>query len=386
MEHQGGLGAQNMKKSRFQSLAVFALGVSFLVACMVMLSRPVSAQSTYGTVTGSVTDSSGGAVAEAQVTLTNLGTSEKRTQTTGADGLYSFVNLNPSRYKVEVEKTGFKRFTRPEVVVEVNQSARIDVTLQVGDVTQSVEVTGETPLLESETSSLGEVVEQRQTDELPLNGRNIFNLAFVAPSVVPQGNSYGTPVGKNPFDFGNFQVGGSFGNQSAEYLDGQPLNIGYINLPLIIPTQDSIGEFKVQYNNLGPDWGKFSGGVINFSTRSGSNEWHGSAYEYLRNKVLNANEFFANAGGIKRPPFTQNQYKTTLGGAAVKEKLFFFFSWEKFSLRQGQVFTTTVPTLAERGSGSSGNFNFSDLCVSGFTGPGGICADKDASGNFIHQI
>src|SRR2546426_12276815 len=97
-----------------------------------------------------------------------------------------------------------------------------------------------------------------------------------------------------PFDFANFQVGGSFANQSAEYLDGQPLNIGYINLPLILPTQDSIGEFKVQYNNLGPDWGKFSGGVINLSTKSGSNEWHGSAYEFLRNKVLNANEFFAN--------------------------------------------------------------------------------------------
>src|SRR2546429_5946319 len=181
-------------------------------------------------------------------------------------------------------------------------------------------------------------------------------------------------------------VGGSFANQSAEYLDGQPLNIGYINLPLILPTQDSISEFKVQYNNLGPDWGKFSGGVINLSTKSGSNEWHGSAYEFLRNKVLNANEFFANKAGIKRPPFTQNQFGATLGGAAIKDKLFGFFSWESFRLRQGTVFTTTVPTLAERGAGSSANFSFSDLCVSGFTGPGGICADKDASGNFIHQI
>src|SRR6266436_1286346 len=358
-----------------RAVFVFLCLVVLLSTSMVLLSPPLRAQSTYGSIAGSVTDSSGAAIADAQVALTNLGTAEKRTQATGSDGLYSFVNLFPGRYKIEVEKTGFKRFTRPEVVVEVNQSARIDVTLQVGDVTQSVEVTGETPLLESETSSLGEVVEQRQTDELPLNGRNIFNLAFVAPSVVPQGNSYGTPVGKNPFDFGNFQVGGSFGNQSAEYLDGQPLNIGYINLPLIIPTQDSIGEFKVQYNNLGPDWGKFSGGVINFSTRSGSNEWHGSAYEYLRNKVLNANEFFANAGGIKRPPFTQNQYGATLGGAAVKEKLFFFFSWESFGLRQGTVFTTTVPTLKERGgAGASGPFDFSALCGSTFSG--GICNDR----------
>ncbi len=358
-----------------RAIFVFLSLVVLLCTSMALLSPPLLAQSTYGSIAGSVTDSSGAAITDAQVALTNLGTAEKRTQSTGTDGLYSFVNLFPGRYKIEVEKTGFKHFTRPEVVVEVNQSARIDATLQVGDVTQTVEVTGETPLLESETSSLGEIVDEREATELPLNGRNIFNLTFVAPSVVPQGNSYGTPVGKNPFDFGNFQVGGSFGNQSAEYLDGQPLNIGYINLPLIIPTQDSIGEFKVQYNNLGPDWGKFSGGVINFSTRSGSNEWHGSAYEYLRNKVLNANQFFANAAGIPRSPFTQNQYGATLGGAAVKEKLFFFFSWESFGLRQGTVFTTTVPTLAERGgAGASGPFDFSALCGNGFAG--GICNDR----------
>jgi hypothetical protein len=352
----------------------------------VLLNPPIAAQSTYGSIAGVVTDSSGAAIVEAQVTLTNLGTAEKRTQPTGSDGLYSFVNLFPGRYTIDVEKTGFKRFTRPEVVVEVNQSPRIDVTLQVGEVTQTVEVTGETPLLQSDTSSLGQVVEQRKTNELPLNGRNIFNLTSIAPSVVPQGNSYGTPVGKNPFDFANFQVGGSFANQSAQYLDGQPLNIGYINLPLILPTQDSISEFKVQYNNLGAEWGKFSGGVINLSTKSGTNEWHGSLYEYLRNKVLNANEFFANKAEIERPPFTQNQFGATLGGAPIKDKLFAFFSWESFRLRQGNVFTTTVPTLAQRGAGPSGNFDFSDLCVSAFTGPGGICGDKDASGNFVHQI
>src|SRR6267143_1372727 len=184
-----------MKKTHTKSLVVFAWGLSFCVACLVVVSPPSRAQSTYGTLNGSVTDSSGAAIADAQVTLTNLGTSEKRTQTTGGDGFYSFVNLFPGRYKLEVEKTGFKHFTRPEVAVEVNQSARIDVTLQVGDVTQSVEVTGETPLLQTETSSLGQVVEQRLANGLPLNGRNIFNLTAVAPSVVPQGNSYGTPVG-----------------------------------------------------------------------------------------------------------------------------------------------------------------------------------------------
>src|SRR5437867_2264631 len=181
-----------------RAIFVFLSLVVFLCTSMVLLSPPLLAQSTYGSIAGSVTDSSGAAIADAQVALTNLGTAEKRTQSTGTDGLYSFVNLNPGRYKIEAEKTGFKHFTRPEVVVEVNQSARIDVTLQVGDVTQTVEVTGETPLLQTETSSLGQVVEQRLANGLPLNGRNIFNLTAVAPSVVPQGNSYGTPVGKNP--------------------------------------------------------------------------------------------------------------------------------------------------------------------------------------------
>src|SRR5947209_14672846 len=169
-----------------RAIFVFLSLVVLLCTSMALLSPPLLAQSTYGTVTGSVTDSSGAAIADAQVTLTNLGTSEKRTQSTGSDGLYSFVNLNPGRYKIEAEKTGFKHFTRPEVVVEVNQSARIDVTLQVGDVTQTVEVSGDTPLIQSETSSLGQVVEARKTNELPLNGRNICNLTTVAPSVVPQ--------------------------------------------------------------------------------------------------------------------------------------------------------------------------------------------------------
>ncbi len=218
------------------------------------------AQSTYGSVAGSVTDSSGAIVADANVTLTNLGTAEKRTQSSGSDGLFTFVNLFPGQYRIDVEKQGFKHFVRTPVTVEVQQDTHIVAALQVGEVSQIVEVTAETPLLQAETSSLGQVVEQRKANELPLNGRNIFNLITVSPSVIAQGGSGGTPVGQNPFSWGNYQVGGSFANQGAQYLDGQPLNIGYINLPIIIPTQDSIGEFKVQYNNLGAEWGKFSGG------------------------------------------------------------------------------------------------------------------------------
>jgi hypothetical protein len=366
-----------MKIANFRFLAMLGLALCLGAAGMLIFSPALLAQTAYGSTSGAVTDASGAAIADAQVTLANLGTAEKRAQTTGPDGLYSFVNLLPGRYRIDVEKTGFKHITRPEVIVEVGQSTRIDLVMQVGEVTQTVEVTGETPLLQAETSSMGQVVEERKANELPLNGRNVFNLISLAPSVVPQGSATGTPVGVNPFGWGNYQVNGSFGNESAEYLDGQPLNIGYINLPVVIPTQDSIQEFKVQTSNLGADWGKFSGGVINLSTKSGTNGLHGAAYEYLRNKVLDANDFFLNKAGQKRPPFTQNQFGANAGGPIViphvydgRDKTFWFFSWEGFRLRTGTAFTTTVPTPAEE----AGNFSaiktkITDPCGGSVTTP-----------------
>jgi hypothetical protein len=147
--------------------------------------------------------------------------------------------------------------------------------------------------------------------------------------VVPQGSSTGTPVGVNPFGWGNYQVNGSFGNESTAYLDGQPLNIGYINLPILIPTQDSIQEFKVQTSNLGPEWGKFSGGVTNLSTKTGTSSIHGEIYEYLRKKIFNANDFLLNAVQRPRPPWVQNQFGANAGGPLdirERNKTFWFFS------------------------------------------------------------
>jgi hypothetical protein len=347
-----------------------------------MSSASLHAQSTYGAIAGSITDNSGAAVTEARVTLMNVGTSEKHTQSSGSDGLFTFVNLFPGQYRIDIEKEGFKHFVRTSVTVDVQQTTHIDATLQVGQVSETVEVTAETPLFQPETSSLGTVVDQREANELPLNGRNIFNLTTITPSVIPQGSTEGNVVGKNPFDFANYQIGGAFANEGAEYLDGQPLNIGYINLPFLVPTQDSISEFKVQDNNLGPEWGKFAGGVINMSTKSGTNTWHGEAYEYLRNKVLNANEFFNKQSEIsqglanKPVPFTQNQFGAAGSGAIIKNKTFIFGSYEGFRLRQGTPFNTTVPTAQERQG------DFSDLCQTGFSSAG-LCND---GGGTMHQI
>lgn len=186
-------------------------------------------QTTFGSITGLVTDASGAVIPGAQVTLKNLGTAESRVMTTGGDGLYQFVNLLQGNYSVKVDKVGFETFTRTPIVVEVQQTARIDVTMQLGQVGQTVQVTSQTPLLQPETSSLGQVIGTRQVNEAPLNGRNPMNLVALAPSVVPQGQAMGTPTGANPFGFSNYQMGGAIANQGAEYLDGVPLNNAYIN-------------------------------------------------------------------------------------------------------------------------------------------------------------
>lgn len=316
-------------------------------------------QTFYGSISGTVLDATGAAVPGAAVTLTNLGTSEKRSMETDVTGSYQFVNLVPTRYRIEAEKSGFKRFVREPIVIEVQQAIRIDISLEVGAVTQTVEVTAQTPLLQPQTSSLGQVVESRKVTEMPLNGRNILALAALVPGVVPQGgrenSSTRNPTGTNIFAWGNIQIGGGFANQSAAYIDGAPVNTAYLNLLALVPTQDSIQEFKVQTNNLGPEFSRFTGGVINLTTKSGTNAFHGSVYEFLRNKVLNANDFFNNATGKPRPAFTQNQFGANAGGRIIRDKLFWFASYERFSERRGLPFLTTVPTGAMR------NGDFSDL-------------------------
>src|SRR6202789_2842946 len=337
-----------MNTSRNRFLRVFALGLCFCFAAM-LLGSPLSAQSTFDSISGTVADASGAAVPDAQVTLTSAATGAKQTYTTSGDGLYSFVNLNPGEYRLDVEKAGFKHVKRESIVVQVQQAVRIDVAMEVGAVSQTVEVTAETPLLTPTSTSLGQVIDQRETNEIPLNGRNVFALITLSPAAVAGGSGSGSAtggsqVGPNPFSWGNYQVGGSFGNESAEYLDGQPVNIGYINLPVLLPDQDSISEFKVQYNNLGPEWGKFAGGVVNLSTKGGTNQYHGEAYEYLRNKVLNSRGYFAPSN----PPYVQNQFGGTVGGPVIKDHTFFFFAYDGYRQRASTVFTTTVPTVAER--------------------------------------
>src|SRR5437899_1835403 len=349
---------------------------------------PLTAKYCHSSLTGRITDPRKAVITAATVTVINTGAGIHYQGVTNETGEYYVTNLPPGRYRIEVEKLGFKAVIQSGLILHVQDALDVNFEMTLGSASESVTVEGQPSPSDLESSSVGTIVEQRKANELPLNGRNVFNLVVLAPSVIPQGSSNGTPVGVNPFGWANYQVSGSFGNQSAEYLDGQPLNVGYINLPVLIPTQDSIQEFKVQTSNLGADWGKFSGGVINLSTKAGSNGLHGAAYEYLRYKVLDANDFFLNKAGQKRPPFTQNQFGANAGGPLIiphvydgKDKTFWFFSWEGFRLRQGaSPVLTTVPTPAELGGDFSapGITPIMDPC-GGTVNANGACAGSNAS-------
>jgi Carboxypeptidase regulatory-like domain len=339
-------------------------------------------QNVYGKISGVVSDNTGASVGGCAVTLTNLDTDESTKVTTDGSGNYSFPSIAPGRYKIQAEKTGFKIFVQQPIVVEIESGLKIDIALAVGSATETVEVTAQTPLLQPETNSLGQVIDQRSVTDLPLNGRNPIALTQLVPGVVPQGqpsagnSSTGSPVGANPFALGDFQIGGGQAGQSQILIDGVPTNGAYLNVVTVIPTQDAIQEFKVQTNNLGPEYGRFAGGVINLSTKSGTNQLHGSVYEFIRNKVLNANDFFDNRNGVVRPPFTQNQFGGNAGGPVLKDKLFFFGGYEGFRLRKGSPFQSFVPTAAERAgdfsavgsSNTSSAFTIYDAMTSGVGG------------------
>jgi len=350
-----------MRRVVCQTLVAPTVAVLCLLALLTLVGRPAVGQTTFGSIVGTVTDPSGGAIPGSGITLTNIGTQERRTAEADATGNYRFVNLISGNYRLQVETAGFKRYSREPIRVEVGSTLRIDPAMQVGDVAETVTVSAETPLLQTQTGTIGSVIEGRVVQEMPLNGRNVLNLIALAPGVVPQGSTSGSPMGNqgggtytNNTGWGNYQIGGGMANQNAFYLDGVPINTNNSNSPGIVPTQDAILEFRVDTNSVSPEYGRFSGGVVNMATKSGTNQIHGSLYEYLRNRVLNANDFFNNRSGVKRNSFTQNQYGLTAAGPVVRDKLFLFFSWEGFGLRNGRPNLTTVPTAAMRAGDFTG--------------------------------
>jgi hypothetical protein len=364
------------------SQQVWMPGFRSLAALLFLLLFPlfIQGQSTTASLTGRITDPDRKTIGNATVGVINTGTGIHYYGLTNQAGIYYVSDLPPGTYRIEAEKQGFKAVIESGVILHVQDALEVNFEMMLGSASESVTVEGRSLPLDTESSSLGTVVERREANELPLNGRNVFNLIALAPSVIPQGSATGTPVGVNPFGWGNYQVSGAFGNQSVEYLDGQPLNITYINLPILIPIQNSIQEFKVHTGNLPAEWGRFAGGVMNMSTKGGTQFIRGEVYEYLRNRIFNANDYFLNEMEKPRPPWVQNQFGAQAGGplgfhhCCEQNRTFWFANWEGFRLRTGTPFTATVPTSAERtGDFSAVSTTILDPCAGAVLNAQGAC-------------
>ncbi|MCU1323487.1 MAG: Cna domain protein [Acidobacteriaceae bacterium] len=337
-------------------LFVACLGVALVLACL----PQAFAQTNYGGIVGTVTDATGAYIVGAKVSVTSDATNANRTSTSGSGGTYTVLNLNPGSYAVRVVSAGFKEYRRTQVEVTIGGTTRVDAGLSIGSVFDTVVVDGAaTANLQTDTSSLGGVVEGRQVLESPLNGRNVNNLLNFIPGVVPGGGTSGSTIangGSGNFQvgsqtqaiaYGNYQIGGGFSGQSLFFIDGVLSNVPENNVNSLVPTQDSVQEFRVLTNNPDVEFGGFGGGVVQISTKSGSNQYHGSGYEYFRNTVLDANDYFSNHQGLPRPPLHQNQFGGNLGGPLITNRLFGFFSFERETLSSGGISTYTVPTAAE---------------------------------------
>src|ERR1051326_7671052 len=281
-------------------------GLVFVCAITLVASAAL-AQTFTGNITGTVTDPAGAVVPGAVLTVTNLETSESRRLTSGETGIFNFTALPPGRYRFEVERPGFKRFVQEPVELRVQQSVTLSPALEVGQATQTVEVTGQVPLIDSATSSLSQIVENRQVTELPLNGRNTLALVALTPGIRTHGQFLQNSATRSFAGWGNFSSNGGVADANEILVDGASVTMFLINQPSLIPPVDATQEFRVQTNNYSAEFGRSSGGLINMSIKSGTNQLHGSAYEFLRNDQMDSNNFFLNRAGQARPKLTYNQ-------------------------------------------------------------------------------
>jgi hypothetical protein len=311
---------------------------------LVMGAALLLAQQETGGLTGQVTDQSGAVIANARVTVTNQGTGVAFAATTSADGFYSAPQLAPGFYSVSAESPGLSKAIRKDIEVRVADRLRVDLPMQVGDVTQQVVIQAAAPLLQTEDATAGQVIDEHRINDLPLNGRNWLQLATLAPGTVTYP---GAVDGQSPQDV-ILNIGGNRTNQTDYLIDGADNNM-FLNSGTAVayPPVDSLQEFKVETNDYTVDTGRMGGAVVNTTIKSGTNEFHGSAYDFLRNRDLSARNYFSSPTAPK-PEFTRNQYGASLGGPVRKSKLFFFLNYEANRQRQDATTSTTVFTPAQR--------------------------------------
>src|SRR5436309_2027481 len=339
--------------------------LAMTVGAMLLGVRPLYAQVDTGTILGTVTDASGAVIHGANVTLKNEGTNATLSTSTGSDGTYKFSPVRIGSYKLSASLQGFQTVTQRGVTVNVGTDVVADFTLRPGNVAQTVEVTAAAPLLESQNASVGQVVDSRSVNSLPLDGRNFTFLAQIVAGVnTPQADTRGNAAN------GAFAANGLRPAQNNYMLDGIDNNsdtVDFLNGTnyVVLPPVDAVQEFKVQTSDFSAEFGRSGAAVLNATIKSGTNNFHGSAWEFFRNDKLDAADFFENAGGRPKGALRQNQFGFSAGGPVIipkafngRNKLFFFGDYEGLRRRQGTILTGTVPTLLERNSGFT---NLSDL-------------------------
>jgi Carboxypeptidase regulatory-like domain/TonB dependent receptor-like, beta-barrel len=326
-------------------------------AAVLLFCDATRAQKDTGSIAGTVKDTSGALVAGAKVTVVDVDRGLAFTTATSDVGEYVAGPLRVGNYTVTVEQTGFKKAVSVPVALDVQQRVVVNVTMEVGQVSERVEVSGAAPLLETETSGLGQVIDNKRVANLPLNGRNFAQLALLTAGTAPS-----EPGSRDEGGFG-FSANGARSLQNNFLLDGVDNNS---NLPdllnetnyVIQPSVEALEEFKVQTNAYSAEFGRGNGAIINATIRSGTNGFHGSAYEFLRNEKLDAKNFFDPAD---QPiaPYKQNQFGVTFGGPIIRNRTFFFVDYEGLRIRQAQTITSTVPTLEQRGGDFSSQIDYS---------------------------
>ncbi|MEX2262147.1 MAG: TonB-dependent receptor [Bryobacteraceae bacterium] len=328
---------------RHIALVALVAAMTWLWASAGSLAR---GQSVTATLVGTVLDQSGAAVPDANLSLTRVGTNITRAVVSNERGDFTIPNVAPGSYRLVGEHEGFKRTVMDDVELLVNQTARVDLVLQVGAVTESVAVTGTVPLVASETSSVGQVITTSQIENLPLRGRAVFDLAVLSPATSPRSpDSYAGGQRPMPGGLGSpvFSAGGGRDNANGYLVDGVEAIDPHYMTPSMFPPMDSMQEFKIQTNSYSAEFGRFAV-QVNATTKSGTNQLHGSLHHFFRNNVLDAANFFNNFFGLERAPLRYNLFGGTLGGPIVRDRTFFFVSYEGTRIRRGKTSQANVPT------------------------------------------
>lgn len=335
--------SSNMSSSKPLRMSCWLVFLSSVLSLCLICSTLMSAQGTGGRILGRVADSSGAVLANVKVTLTNEATGVSSETSTNGNGEYGFPQVPLGTYTLSFDLTGFKTNERKGILVELNQVVTFNSTLQIGETKEVVEVTSEAPLVDTTSTQLGAIVNNKSVNELPLNSRDAYQFLQLQPGVQAQlGSSASTLYGSD--SAGSVSVNGGRGRANNFSVNGGDANDQFVNLPTVQPSPDAIEEFRVITNTFDAEYGRNSGAVINVVTKSGTNALHGDVYEYFRNTVLNAQGYF----NTVKPQENQNQFGGTLGGPIKKDRTFFFTSYEGRRVRQGiSGPVVTPPTLAE---------------------------------------